>query len=131
MATRGASGGLARAAVDAARVFDAAGYEVVLIETIGVGQDQLDVGHVAETIVVVEAPNLGDDVQLLKAGLREVADVYAVNKADTGNADRTVAAIRAMLALEGQPRKRAAAVPAGVAVCLVLLATLARTVLPK
>ncbi|HZR00636.1 MAG TPA: methylmalonyl Co-A mutase-associated GTPase MeaB [Chloroflexota bacterium] len=101
MATRGAGGGLARATIDATRVFDAAGYDVVVVETIGVGQDQLDVGQVAETIVVVEAPNLGDDVQALKAGLREIADVYAVNKADTGSTDRTVATLRAMLALEG------------------------------
>jgi LAO/AO transport system kinase len=102
MATRGAGGGLARATIDATRVFDAAGYDVVVVETIGVGQDQLDVGQVAETIVVVEAPNLGDDVQALKAGLREIADLYAVNKADAGSADRTVATLRAMLALEGE-----------------------------
>jgi LAO/AO transport system kinase len=102
MATRGAAGGLARAAIDATRILDAAGFDVVIVETIGVGQDQLDVRQVAETVVVVEAPNLGDDVQALKAGLREIADVYAVNKADVGNADRTVATLRAMLALEGE-----------------------------
>lgn len=101
MATRGAPGGLARATIDATRVLDAAGFDLVLVETIGVGQDQLDVGQVAETVVVVEAPNLGDDVQALKAGLREIADLYAVNKADLGGADRTVAILRAMLALDG------------------------------
>jgi LAO/AO transport system kinase len=100
MATRGAGGGLARAAIDATRVLDAAGFDVVVVETIGVGQDQLDVRQVVETVVVVEAPNLGDDVQALKAGLREIADVYAVNKADLGSADRTAATLRAMLALE-------------------------------
>jgi LAO/AO transport system kinase len=100
MATRGGSGGLARATIDAARVLDAAGFEVVVVETIGAGQDQIDVARAVETVLVVEAPNMGDDVQTLKAGLFEVADLYVVGKADLPGADRTAAALRAMLSLE-------------------------------
>jgi LAO/AO transport system kinase len=100
MATRGGGGGLARATIDAARVLDAAGFDVVVVETIGAGQDQVDVARAVETVVVVEAPNMGDDVQTLKAGLLEVADLYVVAKGDLPGADRTGAALRAMLSLE-------------------------------
>ncbi|HEY3083055.1 MAG TPA: methylmalonyl Co-A mutase-associated GTPase MeaB [Chloroflexota bacterium] len=102
MATRGGGGGLARATIDAARVLDAAGFEVVVVETIGAGQDQIDVARAVETVVVVEAPNMGDAVQTLKAGLSEIGDLYVVAKADLPGADRTAAALRAMLALEGE-----------------------------
>jgi LAO/AO transport system kinase len=102
MATRGGGGGLARATIDAARVLDAAGFEVVVVETIGAGQDQVDVARAVETVVVVDAPNMGDDVQTLKAGLLEVADLYVVNKADLPGADRAAATLRAMLSLEGE-----------------------------
>jgi LAO/AO transport system kinase len=100
MATRGAPGGLARATIDMARVLDTAGFDLVVLETIGAGQDQLDVARAVETVLVVEAPNMGDDVQALKAGLAEVADLYVVAKSDLPGADRTAAAIRAAIALD-------------------------------
>jgi LAO/AO transport system kinase len=103
MATRGAAGGIARATVDAARVLDAAGFDLVVLETIGAGQDQLEVARAVETVLVVEAPNMGDDVQALKAGLAEVADLYVVAKAELPGADRTAAALRAAIALD--PRR--------------------------
>jgi LAO/AO transport system kinase len=100
MATRGATGGLARTTIDAARVLDAAGFDVVAVETIGAGQDQLDVVGTVETVVVVEAPNMGDDVQALKAGLGEAGDLYVVAKADLPGADRSAAALRQAIALD-------------------------------
>src|SRR2546425_453121 len=104
LATRGAAGGLAGATLDAARVLDAAGFEIVVVETIGVGQDELEVARAVETVVLVEAPNLGDDVQALKAGLLEIADLIVVGKADLPGADRALATLRAMLHLApGQP----------------------------
>jgi LAO/AO transport system kinase len=105
MATRGHLGGLARATSDAALVLDAAGYDVVFIETVGVGQDEVDVVRTADVSIVVVVPGTGDDVQALKAGLMEIADVFVVNKADHEGADRAVAAIEAMLALHAdQPQ---------------------------
>src|SRR5215831_12305290 len=99
MATRGALGGLARAAADAVDLMDAAGLGLVLVETVGVGQDEVDVMRLAHTVVVVSVPGLGDDVQALKAGVLEIADLHVVNKADREGADRTVAELRAMLTL--------------------------------
>ena len=99
MATRGALGGLSRAAADAVDLMDAAGLGLVLVETVGVGQDEVDVMRLAHTVIVVSAPGLGDDVQALKAGVLEIADVHVVNKADREGADRTVAELRAMLTL--------------------------------
>src|SRR5438552_4408120 len=99
MATRGALGGLSRAAADAVDLMDAAGRNPVLVETVGVGQDEVDVMRLAHTVIVVSAPGLGDDVQALKAGVLEIADVHVVNKADREGADRTVAELRAMLTL--------------------------------
>lgn len=99
MATRGALGGLARAALDAADVLDAAGYEMVLIETVGVGQDEVDIARAAHTVVVVSAPGLGDDIQALKAGILEIADVHVVSKCDRPEANRTVADLKNMLAM--------------------------------
>jgi LAO/AO transport system kinase len=104
LATRGAAGGLAGATLDAARVLDAAGFEIVVVETIGVGQDEVEVARAVETVVLVEAPNLGDDVQALKAGLLEIADLIVVGKADLPGADRALATLRAMFHLApGQP----------------------------
>jgi LAO/AO transport system kinase len=97
MATRGALGGIARATADAVAVLDASGKDVVLVETVGVGQDEVDIAQASHSIVVVSAPGLGDDVQALKAGLLETADVHVVNKADRDGADRTVAELRSML----------------------------------
>jgi LAO/AO transport system kinase len=99
LATRGAHGGLSRSAADVARVLGAWGAVVVLIETVGVGQDELDVMRVADTTLVIQAPGAGDDIQAAKAGLLECADVFAVNKADLPGAERVVETLRAMLAL--------------------------------
>jgi len=99
MATRGALGGLSRAAADAVDLMDAAGLGLVLVETVGVGQDEVDVMRLAQTVIVVSVPGLGDDVQALKAGILEIAVVHVVNKADREGADRTVSELRAMLTL--------------------------------
>src|SRR5438034_11325330 len=90
MATRGERGGLARATRGAVRVLDAAGYDVILVETVGVGQLETDVADVAPTVVAIVAPGLGDEVQALKAGLLETAHIVVVNKGDRDGADATV-----------------------------------------
>jgi LAO/AO transport system kinase len=100
MATRGNLGGLARATGDAALVLDAAGKDIVLIETVGVGQDEVDIVRTADVSIVTLVPGSGDEVQALKAGIMEIADIFVVNKADREGADRTVASIEAMLSLE-------------------------------
>jgi LAO/AO transport system kinase len=97
MASRGRLGGLSRATDSAVRALDAAGFEVILIETVGVGQDEVAVARQAHTVVVVETPGSGDDIQALKAGILEIADILAVNKADLPGADSTAASLRAML----------------------------------
>ena len=99
LATRGQLGGLSRATSDCVRVLDAMGKDVVLIETVGVGQDEVEVCRLAHTTVVVVVPGLGDDIQAIKAGILEVADLFAVNKADREGADRTVRDLRSMLEL--------------------------------
>jgi len=97
MASRGHAGGLAAAAADAAVALDAAGFPVVLLETVGAGQSEVEVAAVADTTVVVEAPEMGDEVQAIKAGLLEVADLVVVTKGDRPGAQRTAAQLRAML----------------------------------
>jgi LAO/AO transport system kinase len=99
MATRGQLGGLARATSEAAVVLDAAGRDYVIIETVGVGQDEVDVVRTADVSVVVLVPGTGDEVQALKAGIMEIADVFVVNKADREGADRMAAGVEAMLGL--------------------------------
>ena len=99
MATRGHFGGLARATSDAAVVLDAAGCDVVLIETVGVGQGEVDIARTADVSVVVTVPGTGDDVQALKAGIMEIADIFVVNKADHEGADRAVTEIQSTLSL--------------------------------
>jgi LAO/AO transport system kinase len=99
MATRGALGGLARGTLDAVDILDAAGYDMVVIETVGVGQDEVDVVRAAHTTVVVSAPGLGDDIQAIKAGLLEIADVHAVSKGDRPEADKAVSDLKSMLGL--------------------------------
>ncbi len=101
MATRGALGGLARATSDVVKVLDAFGKDVILVETVGVGQDEVDIAKAAHTTVVVEAPGMGDDIQAIKAGVMEIADILVVNKADREGAERTVAALEMMLDLKG------------------------------
>jgi LAO/AO transport system kinase len=100
MASRGNLGGLARATADAVKVLDAAGYELVIVETVGAGQAEVDIARTAHTTIVVEVPGLGDDVQAIKAGILEIADVFAVNKADVEGADHAVMALRMMLDLD-------------------------------
>lgn len=100
MATRGHMGGLARASGDAALVLDAAGKSVVIIETVGVGQDEVDIVRTADVSVVVLVPGTGDDVQALKAGIMEIADIFVVNKCDRDGADRMVTSIESNLALQ-------------------------------
>jgi LAO/AO transport system kinase len=99
LATRGHLGGLTRSARDVVRVLDAAGYDVILVETVGVGQDELEITRTAHTTLVVMAPGMGDEVQAIKAGLLECADVFAVNKADREGADGAVRDLELMIAL--------------------------------
>jgi len=99
MATRGHLGGLARETGEAAMVLDAAGKDVVIIETVGVGQDEVDIVRTADISIVTIVPGTGDEVQALKAGIMEIADIFVVNKADREGADRTVTSIEAMLTL--------------------------------
>lgn len=100
MATRGQLGGLARATSDAALVMDAAGKSLVVIETVGVGQDEVDIVRTADISIVVLVPGTGDDVQALKAGIMEIADIYVVNKSDREGADRMVTSVEANLSLQ-------------------------------
>jgi LAO/AO transport system kinase len=100
MATRGHLGGLARATGDAALVLDAAGKDLVIIETVGVGQDEVEIIRTADVSIVTLVPGAGDEVQALKAGIMEIADIFVVNKADREGADRLVSAVEANLALQ-------------------------------
>ncbi|HKB10508.1 MAG TPA: methylmalonyl Co-A mutase-associated GTPase MeaB [Vicinamibacterales bacterium] len=99
MATRGHLGGLARATGDAALVLDAAGTDLIVIETVGVGQDEVDIIRTADVSIVTLVPGTGDEVQALKAGIMEIADIFVVNKADREGADRLVSAVEANLSL--------------------------------
>ena len=104
MATRGSLGGLAWTTQDMVRVLAAAGYDVVIVETVGAGQSEVDIMQIAHTTLVVEAPNLGDGVQAIKAGILEIADILVVNKADLAGADKTERALKSMLEL-GHPTR--------------------------
>ena len=110
MASRGKLGGIARGTLDLALLLDASGRDVVLIETVGVGQDEVEIAKLADTTVLVLVPGLGDDVQALKAGIMEIADVFAINKADLPGADRLEQEIRTMQNL-GNVAERADAAP--------------------
>ncbi|MGI9590661.1 MAG: methylmalonyl Co-A mutase-associated GTPase MeaB [Myxococcota bacterium] len=101
MATRGSLGGLCQGARDVGRVLDAAGYDRILIETVGVGQDEIDVFRAAHQVMMICVPGQGDGIQAIKAGVMEIADLFVVNKADRDGADQVVADIRGMLALAG------------------------------
>jgi LAO/AO transport system kinase len=103
MATRGAMGGLARATHDAMDLVDAAGYDWVLVETVGVGQDEVDIVRSVDTVAVVTVPGLGDDIQAIKAGLMEIADLFVINKADRDGVERVVRDLELMLSL-GDPK---------------------------
>jgi LAO/AO transport system kinase len=104
MATRGSLGGLARATGDAIKVLDAAGYEVIFVETVGAGQAEVDIAKTAHTTIVVQAPGLGDDIQAIKAGILEIADIFNVNKADREGADNAVMALQMLLDLDHASR---------------------------
>jgi LAO/AO transport system kinase len=99
MATRGSLGGLARTTADVASVIEASGKDVILIETVGVGQDEIDIVRLADITIVVLVPGMGDDVQSIKAGIMEIADIYVVNKADRDGAERVEKEVRAMQSL--------------------------------
>ena len=105
MATRGSIGGLAQTTASFTQVFDAAGYEIVIIETVGAGQSEVDIARLAHTTVVVEAPGLGDEIQAIKAGILEIADVLVINKADRPGVENTERALRTTLEL-AHPTKR-------------------------
>jgi LAO/AO transport system kinase len=100
MATRGQLGGVARATGDVAAILDAAGKDVVIIETVGVGQDEIEITRTADVSIVVLVPGAGDEIQALKAGIMEIADIFVVNKADRDGADSLLQAINANLALQ-------------------------------
>ncbi|MFT3893164.1 MAG: methylmalonyl Co-A mutase-associated GTPase MeaB [Anaerolineales bacterium] len=99
MASRGSLGGIAQATAGVTQVFDAAGYEIVIIETVGAGQSEVDIARLAHTTLVVEAPGLGDDIQAIKAGILEIADVLVINKADRPGVENTERALRTTLEL--------------------------------
>jgi LAO/AO transport system kinase len=99
MATRGSLGGLARAAADVATVLDASGRDMVLVETVGVGQDEVDIVRLADITVVILVPGMGDDVQSIKAGIMEIADIFVINKSDYEGAERVEREIRALQSL--------------------------------
>jgi len=105
MATRGSLGGIAQKTASIVQIFDAAGYEVIIIETVGAGQSEVDVARLAHTTVVVEAPGLGDEIQAIKAGILEIADVLVINKADRPGVENTERALRSTLEL-AHPTKR-------------------------
>lgn len=102
MATRNNPGGLARATKDAVHVLDASGKEIIIVETAGAGQSEVEIIKVAHTILVVSAPGLGDEIQAIKAGMMEIGDIFVVNKADRENADKAVIDIQAMLETNGK-----------------------------
>jgi len=106
MATRGRLGGLAQATREATLILDAAGHDVVFLETVGVGQAEVDITYAADIAVVMVAPGFGDDVQAIKAGILEIADVFVVNKADHSGAEGTVAQLEAMLSLDEPSHER-------------------------
>ena len=99
MATRGSLGGLARATADAATILDASGRDLVMIETVGVGQDEVDIVRLADVTIVILVPGMGDDVQTIKAGIMEIADIFVINKSDREGAERVEREIRALQSL--------------------------------
>src|ERR1700675_2497647 len=99
MATRGNMGGLARSTVEAVAILDAAGFEKIIIETVGVGQDEVEIVKAADVSVVVLVPGMGDDIQAIKAGIMEIGDIFVINKADRPGADKTVSEVTMMMSL--------------------------------
>ena len=107
MASRGALGGIAAATADVVTALDASGFDVIIIETVGSGQLEVDVARIAETVIVVEAPGAGDEVQAVKAGILEIADIVVVNKADREGVTQTISALRSALSLAMPPHPHA------------------------
>jgi len=112
LASRGRLGGLSKATAFGTRALEAAGYDIVIVETVGVGQSEIDIVKVADTVVLMAVPGLGDDIQAIKAGIMEIGDIFVVNKADRDGADRVVREIRAMLETQAM-LQRGRAVDAG------------------
>ena len=102
MGTRGSLGGLSRTAYEAALILDACGKDIVIIETAGVGQTEIDIVRIADTVILLLVPGMGDDVQIMKAGIMEIADIFVVNKADREGADKIVAEVNLMLDIAGE-----------------------------
>lgn len=111
MASRGSLGGLAASTRDVVRALDAAGFDTIIIETVGAGQAEVEIVRAAQTVIVVTVPGMGDDIQAIKAGILEIADVFVVNKADRPGADQTAAELRMLLSLDAQRNERAWRVP--------------------
>jgi LAO/AO transport system kinase len=105
MATRGSFGGLSRKTIDAADVLDAAGYDIIILETVGVGQSELDIAKAADTTIVVLIPESGDSIQAMKAGLMEIADFFVLNKSDRPGADNAITAVRTILMFRNHTEK--------------------------
>ncbi len=103
MATRGHLGGLARTTNDVLMVMDAAGFDIVLIETVGVGQDEVEIARTAHATLVLVVPGMGDDIQAMKAGIMEIGDIFVINKADRDGVDRVEAELNALLAVDNRP----------------------------
>ena len=111
MASRGNLGGLASSTRDVVRAMDAAGYDPIIIETVGTGQAEVEVMRTAQTVLVVSAPGMGDDIQAIKAGILEIADIFVVSKADKPGSDQTVAELAMMLSLDSNRRQAAWRIP--------------------
>lgn len=111
MASRGSLGGLASSTRDVVRALDAAGFDTVIIETVGAGQAEVEIVRAAQSVIVVTVPGMGDDIQAIKAGILEIADIFVVNKADRPGADQTAAELRMLLSLDAQRHEHAWRVP--------------------
>lgn len=111
MASRGSLGGLAASTRDVVRALDAGGFDTIIIETVGAGQAEVEIVRAAQTVVVVTVPGMGDDIQAIKAGILEIADIFVVNKADRPGADQTAAELRMLLSLDEQRKERTWRVP--------------------
>ncbi len=116
MATRNNPGGLAKATKDTVRILDASGKDIIIVETVGAGQSEVDIIKIAQTIVVVLAPGLGDEIQAIKAGIMEIGDIFVINKADRENADKAVTDIKTMLELNSEKNKWSPAIVKTVAI---------------
>ncbi len=127
LASRGRLGGLSRATAQSARALEAAGYGVVIVETVGIGQSEIDIARLADTVVLVSMPGSGDDIQVIKAGVMEIGDVFVVNKADREGSDRVVREIRAMLETGATLRQDLALRQGGAAELQPVLKTVAET----